>query len=55
LDEEIQNLAVIGELPTRQHHLIGAFLIELAQPRAFPVRIHGLQPLFEPFNVHYLF
>src|ERR1700719_740654 len=55
LDEEIQNLAVVGELPPRQHHLIGAFLVELAQPCAFLVQIHGLQPLFEPSNVPYLF
>ena len=32
VDQEIQNLAVVAELPPRQHHLIRAFLVELAQP-----------------------
>ena len=33
--EEIQNLAVIGELTARQHDLVRAFFVELAQPDAF--------------------
>jgi hypothetical protein len=28
-------------LPPRQHHLMRAFLVELAQPSAFFVRVHG--------------
>src|SRR5580704_10890264 len=39
LDEEIQNLAVVGELPAWENHLIGAFLVELAQPGALLFRV----------------
>src|SRR3954468_5940380 len=38
--EEIHDLAVVGELPPRQHHLVWAFLIELAQPCVSLVRVH---------------
>jgi hypothetical protein len=34
VDQEIQNLAVVAELLPRQHHLIRAFFVELAQPGA---------------------
>src|SRR4051812_12849387 len=40
LGEEIHDLAVVGELPPRQHHLVWAFLIELAQPCVSFVRVH---------------
>jgi hypothetical protein len=43
-DQEIHNLAVVGKLPPRQHHLIRAFLVELAQPGASCVRIHRRYP-----------
>ena len=33
-DQEIQDLAVVAQLLPRQHHLIRAFLVELAQPIA---------------------
>ena len=39
--EEIHDRAVIGKRAAREHHLIRAFLIELAQPRASFVWVHG--------------
>src|ERR1700688_2839412 len=39
--EEVHDLAVIGKLPAREHHLMRAFLIELPQPRASFVSVHG--------------
>jgi hypothetical protein len=44
-DEEVHDLAVVGELTPRQHHLMRALFIELAQPRASLVRIHCLSAL----------
>src|SRR4029079_9222500 len=39
-DEKAQDLAVVGELPARESHLIRALLVELAQPGAFLVLVH---------------
>src|SRR5208282_3994102 len=53
-DEEVHDLVVIGQLLPRQHHLIRAFLIELAQPRASCVRIHcrlSLDPNQQAFPI----
>ena len=41
-EKEVHNLAVIEKLPTRQHDLIRAILIELAQPCASFVWVHRL-------------
>src|ERR1700716_1706580 len=38
--EEVHDPLVFGKLSSRQHHLVGAFLIELLQPRASLVRVH---------------
>src|SRR3954449_13569586 len=53
--EEIHDLAVVGELPPRQHHLVWAFLIELAQPCVSFVRVHVTPPRLRPDSVLFLF
>jgi hypothetical protein len=39
-EEEIQDLAVIGQLLARQYHLVRALLVEFALPSASFVRFH---------------
>src|SRR3954447_24699239 len=53
--EEIHDLTVVGELPPREHHLVWAFLIELAQPCVSLVRVHVTPPRLRPDSVLFLF